>query len=603
MAILKSLSRSLRQRFSKKLSQEIITSTNTHTKEAVQLAPKSVKVPTNLGLAHTTHARNLFSRAIKLNPSHIEPYLDFAELLRKQGEYKEAQEIYTQALDIDYTSSQAHYGLGVTHNDANEITDALDCFLLALHYNNRHIPSLFFLGKLYKKKGEFNQAEDYFQQTLKHDPSFFPAMIRLGVLLQTKGNLSTARKLFEKYIELCPESEAPVGLNNMALIDREFGHYDNAAKKLKEALAIEPNYIAALSHLGLVLFDQGKPEKAIKYYNTAIEKDPGFEHAIWNRSMALLSLGKYHEGWKDYKYRWRPNSNIRHRPFNYPIWNNTPIKDGTLLIYGEQGLGDEIMFSSCLPDIMKKNPNVIIECDKKLEPLFKRSFVDATVHGRTHPDDITWLESQNDVKMQIPIGDLPKLYRNNRVDFPQHKGYLKADPERVKIWQSTLSKMFGDRPKIGIAWRGGTSSTRALLRSIDITKLAPILNCNSFTFINLQYDDINNDLCKLEKMENITIHNFPEAITDYDETAALVSALDLVISVQTAIIHLCGALGKPAWVMVPFSAEWRYQHTGSKMPWYPSVELFRQQSPGNWEGVVVQIKDKLDNYRNYTHSV
>lgn len=570
---------------------------------ALQLEPKSAKLLTTLGLTqaaqeNNTNAQNSFSKAIKSDPTYIESYLALAELLRKKGKLVKAKETYEQALDIDYESHQAHYGLGIAHYDTNEITDALDCFQLALHHNNRHVPSLFALGKLYKKQGELSQAEDYFQQTLNHDPNFFPAMLRLGVLLQKKGNFSTAKELFKKYVELCPESEAPIGLNNMALIDRELGHYDNAVKKLKKALAIEPNYIEALSHLGLTLYDQGKPDEAIICYNTALKKAPGFEEAIWNRSTALLSLGKYHEGWKDYKYRWRPNSNIRHRPFTYPPWNNTCIKDGELLIYGEQGLGDEIMFSSCIPDSMKMHPNLIIECDKKLEPLFKRSFVDATVHGRKHPDDITWLKTHQSIKAQIPIGSLPSLYRNNQTDFPQRSHYLKADPKRIEFWKSTLSKKFGNTLKIGISWRGGTSSTRALLRSIDIMKLTPIFKDNPFSFINLQYDDIDKDLYKLKETENITIHNFPDAIADYDETAALVSALDLVISVQTAIIHLCGALGTTAWVMVPFSAEWRYQYTGKKIPWYSSVELFRQQSPDNWEGVVDQIKYRLDNYKN-----
>jgi len=259
-----------------------------------------------------------------------------------------------------------------------------------------------------------------------------------------------------------------------------------------------------------------------------------------------------------------------------------------LLVCCEQGLGDEIMFSSVLPEILQEAGHCIIECDERLAPLFSRSFPAATVFSVDRQVN-EWnrvIERSGD---RVPAfdywtlaGTLPMHRRGSAEKFPKHQGYLGADSARVGHWREKLSEL-GKGLKVGISWRGGTVLSRADLRSLTLDQLRPLLAVNGVHFVNLQYGDTRGEI------EGFPVHHYPEALDDYDETASLVGALDLVVSVCTAVVHLGGALGRPVWVMAPSVAEWRYGHQDPSMIWYPSVRVFRQASAGKWDTVITQV--------------
>jgi hypothetical protein len=222
-----------------------------------------------------------------------------------------------------------------------------------------------------------------------------------------------------------------------------------------------------------------------------------------------------------------------------------------------------------------------------------RSFPGQTVHAAEQSDaDPDWLARVGGVDFQVATGSLPGFFRRAATHFPQHGGYLHADPARVEQWRGRLSKLDGGA-RIGISWRGGTPSTRGRLRSIALAQLLPFLKCKEAVFVSLQYGATGTEREALLQAAGVRLHHWQEAIDDYDETAALVSALDLVISVQTAVVHLAGALGKPVWVMVPAVAEWRYLQSGDTMPWYPSVRLFRQSRADDWKPVIDSVTTEL----------
>jgi hypothetical protein len=274
----------------------------------------------------------------------------------------------------------------------------------------------------------------------------------------------------------------------------------------------------------------------------------------------------------------------------------------TLLIYGEQGVGDEIMFASCFSDVLARADNVIIECDRRLAPLFARSFPAAKVQARVSSEDVAWLREAGAINLQCASGSLPRLFRRSVAEFPAHAGYLRADDAKIAKWRERLAKMPG-KIKVGLSWRGGVDRTRRNLRSIDLIKLAPLFHLPDVTFVSLQYGDVAAECDAASAVFGKPIVQFPEAIADYDETAALVCALDLVVSVQTAIVHLTGALGKPALVMLPFSPEWRYMRAGDRMLWYPSVKLLRQEKPKEWEPVILRVAEELADFPRSGDSV
>ena len=200
------------------------------------------------------------------------------------------------------------------------------------------------------------------------------------------------------------------------------------------------------------------------------------------------------------------------------------------------------------------------------------------------------------IDLQSPIGSLPLHIRRQRADFPRHQGYLRADPQRVADWRTRLAAL-GPGLKVGISWQGGTHKSRRPVRSMPVTQWLPILQAEDIHFVDLQYTDSGAELAALRAATGVHVHSWQETRTDYEQTAALVTALDLVISVCTAVIHLGGALGRPVWVMAPFSPEWRYGIAGDSIPWYPSLRVFRQPSYGAWDAVITSVADSLRDLR------
>jgi hypothetical protein len=314
------------------------------------------------------------------------------------------------------------------------------------------------------------------------------------------------------------------------------------------------------------------------------------------RAVARLKHGDFGGRWDEYESRFASPLATR-RPYAFPPWDGTPLGEGALLVYGEQGLGDQIMFASCLPDLRRQTPNCVIECDPRLGGLFARSFPGARVVTAAQSDAApAWLAEpgwvRGAIRAQIPVGSLPRRFRRSATDFPRHAGYLRADPARVERWRARLAA-YGTNPKIGVAWRGGTATSRRSLRSLELDELAPVLASAPATWVSLQYTDCRTEIAATERRHGVTVHHWEEAIDDYEETAALVAALDSVVTVCTAVAHLSGALGQRALVMVPYAAEWRYGAAGEAMLWYPSVRLLRQPAPGAWVDLLEHVKNEL----------
>ena len=247
------------------------------------------------------------------------------------------------------------------------------------------------------------------------------------------------------------------------------------------------------------------------------------------------------------------------------------------------------MFASCVPALLPKLATCVIECAPKLVHLFQRSFPGATIVSQQVGDaNLARLAQAAGIDRQVAIGSLPAQFRKQRADFPAHVGYLRADAARVDYWKQRLDTL-GQGLKIGIAWSGGAPTTQGASRSMQLADWLPILGQAGCHFVSLQHGE----LAAWARAQRIPLHHWRDAVENYDETAALVTALDLVISVQTALVHLAGALGRPAWVVLRAAAEWRYLEHGDEMPWYPSVHLFRQQSAGDWAPVVARIAQEL----------
>lgn len=438
----------------------------------------------------------------------------------------------------------------------------------------------------------YDEALELLTRAYAIAPNETTLRIKLGEINLQLGNPVEARRWYEQ----CGkngDSHVAV-LNGYGLALRALGELDKAHDRLSFANTLTPNNPDILTNLALILHDLGDYEEALAYFQRALTLDPNHPMATTYQAFTLLVQGKLGSGWDAYESRWQhPDMGVLSLQFEQWLGPSKPSQ--CLLIHSEQGVGDQIMFASCLADVRKYAGKVIIECNDKLESLFARAFPWANVVARSKFETAArWKKVSKQITQKVAIGSLPRFFRRNSDDFPLHQGYLVADARRVAKWRRKFQQQ--NRFTIGISWRGGLPGTRRYLRSLDLDKLGRLVSLPNFQFVNLQYDFTETELETFPASIREKLFTDFSVLSDLDETAAVISAVDLVVTVQTTVAHLSGALNHPTWVLLPALPEWRYRQAGSSIPWYPSVRLFRQTTFGDWTLVMDDLCREISNY-------
>lgn len=413
---------------------------------------------------------------------------------------------------------------------------------------------------------------------------FVPALVLAANIMMDAERYGASFVFIQRAAQLAPD-EAVVW-NNMALCYQETEQPEEALKCFIKALNRDPNDVLALANIAKLYNDLGEPQKAINCTEKALKLNAKLPEARYNKGISLLALGQWKEGWEGYEYNLGKHQGRRERVYGtIPRW--TGEKGLTLIAYGEQGIGDEINFASCIPDLKRDN-EVIIECDKRLENLFRRSFGGHVYGTRYIKGGLKW-PTEHPIDATVAFGSLPMHFRNADSDFPGTP-YLIPDPQRTVMWRALLDSL-GPRLKVGLTWTGGIRKTFRHLRSLTLKDLEPIWRQDA-TFISLQYKDAP-EVDEIERETGIKIHHWPHATQtqDMDDQVALMSQLDLVITVQQTAVHVGGALGVPTWVLTPKTPLWRYGLTGTTMPWYKSVKLYRQRA--EWLHIIAEVGSDL----------
>jgi tetratricopeptide (TPR) repeat protein len=432
---------------------------------------------------------------------------------------------------------------------------------------------LFYLACIHTKKQHNALAILVLKEALTYKNDLIAAISNLGVLYKNAQLHTEADKCFDKVLDLVKKRE-------------EVGIPEELYSKWLEDKA---DYLA---NKGSMLIANGTPRDAIKYFDRALECVPNHANARWNRSLACLEMGNYAEGFRDYDYgeRIKKTETRFYGVPNLPEWDGSPHK--TIVVYGEQGIGDEIMFASMIPDAMK-HCRVIIDAHPRLSDLFRLNFPNVPVYGTRKEDDqkIGW-SKHHKVDAKIAMGSLGRFYRQKEEDFPKAP-YLKADPMLVEKYADKLQQM-GDKPKIGISWRGGVASTHAENRFIPLDLWLDILKMDQFDFISLQYNKDMADAIKyFEDTNKVCINHWQDVLDDYDETAGLVSNLDLVISAPQSVVHLAGALGVSTWQLTPYKYMWQMGSYNKEMPWYGCTQNIWQDETCDWKPVMTKVRENL----------
>lgn len=436
---------------------------------------------------------------------------------------------------------------------------------------------------VHHERGQLPEAEQIYNKLLNDSFDDKGILFYYGTLLVQQGKHGIASHVLRAALGGEQDANILQNLSNCYKLENKESETRDILR-----LAIETQPSAELwACLGNSYINNGTPNDALKCYRRAIEMDPRNDLIKFHIGLACLELGMYREGWDGYAHGFAAgNRTVRGYP-GVKEWNGDPGK--TVIIWGEQGIGDEMMFASCLPDAIKICKHVILDCHPRMVDTFARSFPGVTVHGTRKNQHLDWYAATN-ADAHCSITRLAQFWRNDKADFPRTP-YLVPDADKVAKHRGA-----SDRLRVGFSWTGGTKTTRKDLRSFQLHQLLPILR-QDCDFYSLQYTaESAREVCELEETTGLRVKHYPGLVEckNYDDTMSFIASMDLVISVCTTAIHAAGSMGIPCWILTPSKPAWRYGIDGERHDWYGSVRMFRQGSGEDWSTIIKKVANELD---------
>jgi tetratricopeptide (TPR) repeat protein len=521
-----------------------------------------------------------YEKAIAINPNYAEAYSNLGVALQKLCRFSEALACYEKAIAINPNYAEAYANLGNAFKILKRLDEAIASYDQAININPGYFEAYSNRGNVFQDLKCHDEAILSFNCAIAINPEYAEVYSNRGISLRDLNRLDEALASYERAIAINPNyveafSNRGIALQNLNRLNEALTSYD-------KAIAINPNYFEAHVNRGNVLKDLKQLDEALASYDRAIAINPFYAEGYWNKSVVKILNGDYLDGWKLYEWRWRKEPLIHfYRTYHQPLWLGEQLIDGkTLLIYPEQGYGDYIQFIRYIKLIEKLGALVILELPAELISIissFKGNF-SIIENGNKLPD----------FDYHCPIMSLPLAFKTTIKTIPAEVPYLYASTDRKKKWQQQLGTKI--IPRVGLVWSGSINHKNDFNRSISFETFGPLFNL-PVEFHCLQKEIRTNDEIALESNSKIIIHT--DLLIDFSDTAALIETMDLVISVDTSVSHLAGALGKPVWILLPYAPDYRWMLDKNDTPWYPTAQLFRQSKIGDWVSLINQIRDEL----------
>ena len=440
------------------------------------------------------------------------------------------------------------------------------------------------LGSILTRMNRSDEAIAHFQRAITIEPKYAEAHYNLGATLGALDRFEEALACYDKVLAIIPTHSRTL-INKGAALSA-LNRQDEAIACYDKILANDPAYAEAETNRGTALQWLNRVDEAIARYDTAIAARPHDAYAHWNKGLAALYGGDFETGWREYEWRWaKPDFAANKRDYPQPQWRGeSDVSGKTILLFSEQGLGDTIEFCRYATLLAERGATVLLEVQAPLVPLLKTLPGVAGVFARG--------DALQPFDLQCPIMSLPLAFKTDLATIPAKIPYLAPSPAKTALWRSKLGAK--TKPRIGLAWSGSPTQKNDRNRSTTLERLAPLLAESRFEFHVLQKDIRDVDRATLARFPDLRVHG--DDLNDFDDTAALTGAMDLTVSVCTSILHLAGAMGKPAWAMLTFSPDWRWLMERDDSPWYPGMRLFRQTKVGDWDGVVARVRAALEKF-------
>ena len=611
-----------------KLPQAVV-----HFEKALEYKPDSAETHRNLALALGRSGRRREAEmhgreAVRIAPDLAAARHDLGNQLRTSGKLDEAVVHLREAVRLGASNSDSRHDLALALAELGQTAEAREFYEAALKLRPDFPEALCNLGILLEDLGFHDQAEARYRESLKLQPQSADTLNNLGVTLAAQRRHVEAAEYYRQSLQL--KAASPLALNNLGNALRTLGDVDEAISSLKKAIEIRPDYAEAHNNLGICLMELGLRIEAVACYEQALHLRPNYPEAHLNRSLAWLGDADFSRGWTEYEWRWF-GKEFKRRPYSQPLWSGARMKKQTLFLYFEQGLGDTFQFIRYVELARRRVGRVVLEVQKPLVSLLTglRGVDEVIPAGQTPPQ----------FDMHLPLMSLPGAFRTQIETIPAEVPYISADPQRVAAWQGRLENLPGFRVAIG--WQGNPQYRGDRQRSIPLEHFAPLAAVPGVRLISLQKGEGTQQVAPFsreaqpsepraatvrerllvatreaelpkehsqaelgnERNAGESSYAQPFPLTQFDDldadggafmdTAAILKNVDLLVTSDTALAHLAGAMGVEVWVALPYAADWRWFREREDSPWYPTMRLFRQERRGDWKSVFEKIAIEL----------
>lgn len=519
-----------------------------------------------------------WQRAIAAGDTSAETLAALGHAWRAKRNPQRAADAYRRALAARSDCLEAYLGLAQAYVDAGKLEAAIALCrrVVAIRDNVPEFHAV--MGDAQRRSNLPTEAEQSLRRALQLRPDFVPVWNSLGLVLMAENRVVEALDAYRHALSLAPDHVE--ALNNLGHALLWQGALWEAASAFERAIALKPQLAEPHLNLGIVRNKQDQPERAIEAFDRALQLAPDLDEAHLNRGMALLTLGRFREGWPEYEYRWGGTLAHTRRAFECPLWRgDTSLEGRTILLYAEQGLGDTLQFVRYVPLVAERGASVLLEVQPGLKSLLSGFPGVTAIFGKG--------DSLPEFDVHCPLLSLPRAFETELDSIPASVPYVAAAAERITAWRKRLDST-PNRLNVGLAWSGNPHHRNDHARSTSYAVIRPIVEEVPAAFYCLQKEVRQSDRDALAATPHVH-----ELAADLDDTAAIISLLDVVITVDTAFAHFAGALGRPVWILLPFSADWRWLRHRSDTPWYPTARLFRQPSSGDWAPVIDEVRRAL----------
>jgi hypothetical protein len=545
-----------------------------------------------------------------------EQLLQQSQSLQQAGKFEEAAIGFEKLRMLYPNYPPILNSLGIVYLQLGKFKEGCKLLEKSLQLDPKQTMVFYNLGKAYQNQGQFNESIKAYKKVLDIEPNFTEAYNSLGVSLYSVGKFPEALEYFDHMITASPND--PTGYNGRGICLYALSQYEESLLSLNKALTINKNFPELFNNIGLTLHKLNKFNSAIEHFNQAIQINPNYADAFsnrgltlqaikktaeakndfdrcleidskhsdayWNKALIKIQLGEYEEGWELYEWRWKSFSKKWARHYKEPLWLGDESLEGkSIFIYPEQGYGDFIQFYRFIPKLQALGAKVILEVPAALISLIRESTTETLVieSGQKPPR----------FNFQCPIMSLPLAFKTRLESIPSSFPYLKTKPEKLFFWETKLEGRY--RPRIGIAWSGSSQHKNDHNRSLKLGTLAPLMSL-PFEFYSLQKEVRPDDE---EFLKTAPIKDFRNYLQDFSDTAALIELMDIVVTVDTSVAHLAGALNKKVCILLPNNADYRWMLNRKDSPWYPSAQLFRQSDTSDWTEQIEAIKLHFESIR------